>query len=285
MVCTITHETRYVYARSVFLEPQTIRLRPRSDTTQRLLRFTLEISPLPAGCSDLLELDGNTVATVWFSAPQSLFLVTSHSTVETLQSNPFDYLLEVEAERLPVMYRPLLAERLAPYYGQYAAGPAVASLVAELRSQTSSKTVAFLMALNHQLSASIQPVTRFSGDPLLPEDTLARCEGACRDVTAVFMSACDSVGLATRFISGYHIAEVQDGRQELHAWAEVYLPGAGWRGYDPSLGLVVADRHVAVAAGPSHRHVRPVEGTYRGEGAPVKMTTSVRIEGDDLSGS
>ena len=285
MICTITHETRYVYAKPVFLEPQTIRLRPRSDTTQSLLRFTLEINPRPAGCSHILEPDGNAVATVWFSTHQSLFVVTSHSTVETLQSNPFDYLLEAEAERLPITYRPLLAERLAPFYGQYTAGPAVASLVAELQNQTNSKTVAFLMALNNRLNASIQPLTRLSGDPFSPEETLSRGEGACRDVTTVFMSACDTVGLATRFISGYHIADALNGRQELHAWAEVYLPGAGWRGYDPSLGLVVADRHVAVAAGPSHRHVRPVEGSYRGEGAPVEMTTAVRIESADLPDS
>lgn len=283
MVCTIIHETRYVYGKPIFLEPQTIRLRPRCDSTQRLLEFTLEISPSPAGRAEILEPDGNTVTSVWFDTQQPHFLITSHSRVETLQSNPFDYLLDAEAERLPGTYPPMLAERLTPYGRQYAVGPAVANLVAEMLSKTRHETVPFLMALNNHLSASVQSVTRFSGDPLSPEETLSRREGACRDVTTLFMSACDTVGLATRFISGYHIAEVQDGRQELHAWAEVYLQGAGWRGYDPSLGLVVADRHVAVAAGPSHRHVRPVEGTFRGSGAPVEMTTSVRIEGDDSS--
>jgi transglutaminase-like putative cysteine protease len=112
-----------------------------------------------------------------------------------------------------------------------------------------------------------------------PGETLAGRSGACRDTAMLYVEACRSQGLAARFVSGYsmhHPPEVTE--QELHAWAEVYLPGAGWRAYDPSLGLAVADGHVALAAAPDHRLAAPVSGSYRGTGVGSAMDYRVALQ-------
>jgi SAM-dependent methyltransferase len=121
-------------------------------------------------------------------------------------------------------------------------------------------------------------VGRLDGEPMFPADTLASRTGACRDTAMLYVAACRSLGLAARFVSGYsmhHPEEVSE--HELHAWAEVYLPGAGWRGYDPSLGLAVADGHVVLAAAPDHHLAAAVSGSYRGTGVASTMRYAVEV--------
>jgi len=111
---------------------------------------------------------------------------------------------------------------------------------------------------------------------------LRRKEGACRDLAVLFMDICRSLGLAARFVSGYKYSPDTPDQHELHAWAEVYLPGAGWRGYDPSWGLAVADHHVALAAGPAPQDAMPVTGTFRGTDVLSSLDYSVEIEDREL---
>lgn len=107
--------------------------------------------------------------------------------------------------------------------------------------------------------------------PLRPEEKLKRGEGACRDIAELFVEICRSAGLAMRFVSGYASDDPKNKRY-MHAWAEVYLPGPGWRGYDPSAGEAVTDRHVAVAAGLNYENAAPVIGTYSGEADGVELS-------------
>ena len=139
-------------------------------------------------------------------------------------------------------------------------------------------TTAFLIKLADRIHHEFQHVGRFEGEPMAPEQTLSGRSGACRDTAMLFVAACRSQGLAARFVSGYsihHPPEVTE--HELHAWAEVYLSGAGWRGYDPSLGLAVADGHLVLATAPDHRLAAAVTGTYRGTGVTSTRTYALSV--------
>jgi transglutaminase-like putative cysteine protease len=154
----------------------------------------------------------------------------------------------------------------------------VADWAREMAGEVANVTNDFLMHLADTIHHGFHHVGRPDGDPMTPEETLAGRSGACRDTAMLYVAACRSLGLAARFVSGYsmhHPPEVSE--HELHAWAEVYLPGGGWRGYDPSLGLAVADGHVVLAAAPDHRLAAPVSGSYRGTGVASSMRYTVEL--------
>lgn len=277
MRLSIRHRTSYAYSAPVFLEPHFLRLRPRSDPAQEVLDYSLEISPEPAGRSDGLDPEGNWLTCVWFGDRVEGLELTAAFEVETRRHNPFDFLLTGPAFSPPApLYPEPLGEVLAPYLT--ASGCAAATELA--RSVASRESlVDFLCSLNQTLHERCQVVVREHGDPWTPERTLTEGQGACRDLAVVFLEACRNVGIAARFASGFQRGGGNDHRRFLHAWAEVYLPGAGWRGFDPTHGLAVADGHVCVAASRSPQGAAPVQGTFRGaDGITSRMATEIRVE-------
>lgn len=271
----IVHRTDYHYSRPVFLEPHLLRIRPRSDWSQRLLTFDLEISPKPAGCARIVDLDGNDATQPWFSDTHDHLYIIARSVAETLREDPFDYLLEDGADRLPPPYAEQSGQ-LQPYLVRDGVDPSVQDLARSMQRDSAGVTVRFLSLLNQRINHICPTETRLEGEPLTPAQTLARGGGACRDVAVLFIATCRALGLAARFTSGYVEGSLQQERF-LHAWAEVYLPGAGWCGYDPSLGLVVADRHVALASGPTAAATRPFGGRFRGSDVEATMTVDLQI--------
>jgi transglutaminase-like putative cysteine protease len=277
----IRHQTRYDYSHPVQLQPHVIRLRPRSDGWQTLEQFSLQVTPAPIGRSDLLDLDGNTLIKLWFEplAWVEALDIAVQSTVTTHQADPFTYLLEPWALQLPLDLPQSLHQQLQPYLG----GPvdAVAQALAqEIDVATAGSLTAFLNQLNQRIHTDCQYLIRETGDPFPPGITWTEKKGSCRDFAVLFMAACRAMGLAARFVSGYQKddpAEL-DGKPELesylHAWAEVYCPGAGWRGYDPTLGLVVADRHIPLVASPDWRYAAPVTGKVNRVGGVRSGLTS-----------
>lgn len=263
----IRHRTRYRYPQPVFLEPHTVRLRPRCDGSQRVHGCRIDVDPAPAGRSEALDAEGNATLCLWFDQQIEELVVDAHSEVETLRHNPFDFLFtDADVATLPARYTPPLAALLAPALRSLG-DRAVARFAHEVaQAEGNSNTLAFLGALTQRLSASCEVVIREFGEPYAPGQTLATQRGSCRDLTVLFIEACRSQGLAARFVSGYQEGDPDQQQRYLHAWPEVYLPGAGWRGYDPTLGLTVADRHVAVAASVDPSSAAPIEGTYRGAG-------------------
>jgi transglutaminase-like putative cysteine protease len=277
----IKHTTRYTYSRTVFCEPFTVRLRPREDIAQRLLRYQLAIDPTPLGISDYLDFEGNISTQCWFNGPTCTLTLTINSLVETLRTNPFDFLLESFAIRLPFEYRPEVAAVLAPYRKPAQGDGPVAQLASEIRAASDQSTVVFLTSLAKWIAENCERTIRPQGDPLPAETTLRRRQGSCRDLAVLFAETCRTLGLAARFVSGYQAHPEDDGHRHLHAWAEVYLPGAGWRGFDPGQGLAVADQHVAVAAGLSPLAAAPTAGTFRGTGATSTMETQIVVRVSD----
>lgn len=279
----IKHATRYRYTRPVFFEPMTIRLRPREDAAQRLLRYNLWIDPQPVGMSDYVDVDGHTATQIWFDQPSTALSIVVSSVVETLRTNPFDYLLSPEGLTAPLRYNDTVRHALVPYLQQGEADSEVAAAAARLLNTSGGRLPVFLTELTQWLNADFPRYVRLEGPPLAPAETLRGQSGTCRDLAELFNAICRSVGLAARFVSGYHEREDFEGRRFLHAWSEVYLPGAGWRGYDPTAGLAVADRHVALAASASPILSAPTCGTFRGNGAESTMETQLVIRTADRS--
>jgi transglutaminase-like putative cysteine protease len=259
----------------VYLEPQTIRLRPRDDGSQRVLQYAVSISPSPAGCTDCLDQDGNVVTEAWFEGPTDTLSIQSAFAVETLRQNPFDFLLRPGTGALPLLYSPAVHFALEPYMRQSSAG--VREFSASLAAGA-GHALDFLTLLNRTLCGEFEYAVRETGAPHTAETTLQTREGSCRDLAVLFCEAARAAGIAARFVSGYQCGPVRDGSKvQMHAWAEVYLEGGGWRGYDPSSGLAVGTGHVAVAAAADPALAGPVSGTFRGN-AEASMEFAIALQ-------
>lgn len=276
----IKHVTRFAYSGPVFCEPLTVRLRPRCDAAQRLLRWRVRVDPQPAGMSEIVEADGHTSLRLWFTALTCDLAITTTSLVETLRTNPFDYLLEAKSAALPVAYAEDLQATLAAYCAPLDASPAVVALAEGLRQDAAGATMDFLRLATMRLHETIRREERLVGPPLDAAQTLARGSGSCRDLAALFVEVCRNVGLAARFVSGYEASGDDRGEHHLHAWTEVYVPGGGWRGYDPSVGLAVTDRHVAVAAARVPSAAAATTGAFRSSVAKSRLETQIVLRAD-----
>ena len=224
--------------------------------------FALAVQPIPQGRSDFLDLDGNNSIKLWFSNSTEQLSIQIMSEVETSCSNPFNYLLESWAAVLPFKYPQSLFEQLAPYLQPY--GFVVDSVALELAQDlliaNQNNTLDFLFALNQRIYQDCEYIVRETGEPFAPGVTWRNKQGSCRDYAVLFMEVCRAIGIAARFVSGYQEGDRDTLNRDLHGWVEVYLPGGGWRGYDPTLGLVVSDRHIPVAASAIPRNTAPVSG-------------------------
>lgn len=277
MLFEIKHVTKFSYSSPVFLEPHTLRLRPRCDVSQHLLNYELNVEPDLAGQTECIDLDGNSVTRIWFSGNQRSVSITTRSTVEPLRHNPFDYVLDSESLALPVEFGAEVAKSLSPYMDRSSLKDEVFHFSRGISDQADGMTLPFLTALTRRIYESFECFLRPEGDPWDPSVTLAIGRGACRDLAVLEMEAIRAAGLPARFVSGYRPGDPKANNQELHAWVEVYLPGAGWRGYDPTTGLAVSDGHVALAAGSDARIAAPTSGSFRGTGVTSSIWTSIEV--------
>ena len=283
----ISHTTTYTYSQPVTLQPHIVRLRPRSDAAQTMQMFSLMVSPIPVQQCPIVDLDGNTLLKVWFPADSAESLtVQVLSQVETHRSNPFDYLLEPWAVRLPIDYPSSLLRQLQPYLGgQQLKYPSPVDAIAlqlaqEIFQGVDAATTTFLTNLNQQIYQNCKYMIRETGEPQPAGMTWATKLGSCRDFAVLFVEVCRAIGLAARFVSGYQEGDLDQDDRHLHAWAEVYLPGAGWRGYDPTQGVAVADRHIALVSSADSSYAAPISGSFKQAGSvQSKMTYQLVIQG------
>ena len=264
MLIQVEHETRYRFNRPVFLEPHLLRLAPRPDTAQTVEGFSLTVNPAPSGRCDIIDASGNPATWLWFEGLTRELVIVSRSTVRTLRSNPFDYLLQPGAFSLPPVLSPAVREALEPCL-RTDVDRAVQQLTSDLLREAEGTPLSFLSALNDWLNRNIAVAPRPEPGIQTVAETLASAQGACRDVAVVFMAACRNVGIPARYVSGYQTGGSGHTEHDLHAWAEAYLPGAGWRGFDPTAGLWVAEHHVSLCAAHHPDLTAPVVGSFRGE--------------------
>lgn len=276
MRLAIQHCTEYHYSQPVFLEPLTLRLRPRCDVVQTLDQYSVNVFPAPTGISHCVDLDGNGTDTVWFNGVHEKLVIIVNATVLTHRSDPFDFLItDTTALTLPLVYEQRLLPSLTPYLQRQQESTDLAAFSRSIQTEAEGNTVRFLSLLAEHICNTFRYSVREQGDAWTAQTTLEKKSGACRDFALLYIDACRSAGIAARFVSGYSYADAA-AEHHLHAWVEAYLPGAGWRGFDPSEGLAVADRHIAIATGRNAEDASPVYGLFRGDARP-QLTASVSI--------
>jgi transglutaminase-like putative cysteine protease len=284
MFIRLVHLTRYVYSEPVSFAPHALYLRPRETSRQRLHSFALEIAPAARRIATTDPLD-NALDWAYFAPenPATKLEIRSELLVETLDTNPFDFFLKPTALTFPFTYD--VADRilLAPNLTLRADSPAPHLLRAWLNQHLAAapaETVPFLMALNTTLQRVLTYTRREEQGIQSAADTLARGSGSCRDYAVLLIELCRTLGLAARFVSGYLYEPAASGaapplQPSMHAWAEVYLPGAGWRGLDPTRGMFCDDAFVPVAHAAFAENVNPIQGTFYGPATVTSQLTTI----------
>ncbi len=271
MIYSIKHKLEYHYSSPVSLDPHRVLLKPCTDGSQTLKQFVLKINPHPFQVTEITDALGNPGQEIWFDGKTENLTLEASSIVEVTRKNPFDYVLRSDSLHLPVKYPASLVSSLKPFLEIGKEDPHVREFAAMTARRAGFEPIGFLSQLCLIINRHIQHIRRDEGFPWRPEKTLAAGKGACRDMAVLFIACCRSQGLAARFTSGYAFQITDDIEDDLHAWAEVYLEGAGWRGYDPSSGLAVADQHITLASAPDAELVTPVAGAFRAS----KVTTAL----------
>ncbi|MBS0632371.1 MAG: transglutaminase family protein [Verrucomicrobia bacterium] len=286
MFLRIQHLSRYTYAQPVAFAPHALYLRPRETPRQRLHEFSLSISPAPRRVA---TSDAGDNALEWaYFEPGAMFTeleFRTESLVETLDSNPFDFFLSPSALNFPFAYTPAERHVLAPSL-LLPDGSDPAQLNTWLASHFATPptdTVSYLTALNTAVRSALSYNRREEPGIQSPAQTLALGTGTCRDYAVFFIALCRHLGLAARFVSGYvydpPTATIPNPLPpDLHAWAEVYLPGAGWRGLDPTRAIFCDDAYVPLAHAALAESVNPIQGNFvGGAGVASNLHTSLTL--------
>lgn len=261
---SILHRTYYNFPQAVTLGPHRLRLRPREGHELRIESSSLDITP-PARLRWQRDAEDNSVAIATFEQPAKQLVIESKVIIQQYNETPLDFLVADYAVEFPFDYTANDLVVLAPYR-QQADAPSLQSWLDGVRPQGERlQSYELLRRLTRHIHQSMRYQVREEPGVQSAEQTLAMGMGSCRDFAALLMEAARRLGFAARFVSGYIYAPPSPNDYgATHAWTEVYLPGPGWKGFDPTTGEVVGGEHVSVAVSHSPEAVPPVEGSYVG---------------------
>ena len=282
----LTHRTEYVYDRLTALGPQIVRLRPAPHSRTPILSYSLNITPKDHFINWQQDPFGNYLARLVFPEKTHEFKVTVDLVADMATINPFDFFVDENARDWPFKYEAELKEELTPYLKAAEPGPLLRDYIRGLKIEAKT-SLDFIWALNQQLQHDIRYLIRMEPGVQTPEETLKNCSGSCRDSGWLLVHILRHYGLAARFVSGYLIQLKADMKSldgpsgtdhdftDLHAWAEVYLPGAGWIGLDPTSGLFAGEGHIPLAATPAPQSAAPITGVH--EEAEVQFSHHMQV--------
>ncbi len=269
----LNHKTRYRYAKPVWLSPHVVRLRPAPHCRTPVPSYSLKITPAEHFINWQQDPYSNRLARLVFPRKTTEFCVEVDLVAELTVTNPFDFFLEKYAEEYPFKYDPILTKELGPYLKKRAAGPKLRALTEELR-RGKIRTVDYLVEVNQAIQRRIKYLIRMEPGVQSPEKTLRLQSGSCRDSAWLQVQLLRHFGLAARFVSGYLIQLAPDVKSldgpsgpekdftDLHAWTEVYLPGAGWVGLDATSGLMADEGHIPLACSAEPVTAAAISGSF-----------------------
>jgi transglutaminase-like putative cysteine protease len=268
---SIYHLTHYKYDRPVFLGPQVIRLRPAPHSRTKVLSYSQRVSPTKHFVNYQQDPYGNWITRYVFPEPVREFKIEVDLVADMSIYNPFDFFIEDDAEHWPFKYPESLDDDLSIYRRAEKPGAKLAAFLKTV-PRAKARTVDFIVDVNRRVANSIEYVIRLEPGVQTPEETFITGKGSCRDTSWLLVNAFRHLGLAARFVSGYLIQlkpdlQALDGPSgtevdftDLHAWVEVYLPGTGWVGLDPTCGLLAGESHIPLAATPHYGNAAPIVG-------------------------
>ena len=271
----LNHKTLYRFDRPTQIFPHEIRLRPAAHCRTPVTGYALHVTPAQHFVNWQQDGYGNWVARLVFPEPASALEIEVGLVAEMTVINPFDFFIEPHAEHFPFGYPEPLAGELAPFLETLPPGPLLERYLEAVRTDMPAEaplTIDFLVGLNRRLQRDIRYNIRMAPGVQTPEETLSLQRGSCRDSAWLLVQIARHLGLAARFVSGYLIQLSADQKSlegptgpaedftDLHAWAEAYLPGAGWLGLDPTSGLLAGEGHLPLACTASPQSAAPVTG-------------------------
>ncbi|MBL8704546.1 MAG: transglutaminase family protein [Rhodospirillales bacterium] len=280
------HRTEYRYDRLISVGPQIVRLRPAPHARTPILAYSLKADPDPHFLNWQQDPQSNYLARYVFPEKTDRLCFTVDLVADMAVINPFDFFLEPTAEEFPFEYDHVLDEELAPFRKAAPAGPLLSAYLAKV-DRRRRRTIDFLVEINMKLQHDIRYIVRMEPGVQTPEETLGRAEGSCRDSGWLLVQMLRHLGFAARFVSGYLIQLVADEKPlegpegptadftDLHAWCEVYLPGAGWIGLDPTSGLLAGEGHIPLACSPEPGSAAPITGAIEKAEAVLDFKMSV----------
>jgi transglutaminase-like putative cysteine protease len=287
VLVALQHVTRYRYNRPISLGPQIIRLRPAPHCRTAIRAYSLKVEPAQHFVNWQQDPNGNWLARFVFPERTTEFSITVDLLADMSVINPFDFFVDPAATNFPFAYPAEFDEELAPYHSRETPGLLLAEYLKSI-SREPQNIVDFLVALNQRLQREIRYLVRLDPGVQAPEETLKLASGSCRDTAWLLVHILRHLGLAARFVSGYLIQLVPDLKAldgpagstadftDLHAWTEVYIPGAGWVGLDPTSGLLTGEGHLPLAATPHYRAAAPISGGV--EAADVEFSFAMKID-------
>ena len=282
----LNHVTHYRYDRLVTLGPQVVRLRPAPHSRTRILAYSLRVEPAKHFLNWQQDGQSNYLARLVFPEPTREFRVEVDLVAEMAVFNPFDFFVEPYAENFPFSYTLEDRFELMPFMRRLEPGKQFREYLKSV-DLTPRRTIDFLVELNRRLNGEIKYLIRLEPGVQTPEETLTKACGSCRDSSWLLVQLLRHLGFAARFVSGYLIqlkADVKalDGPSgtdkdftDLHAWCEVYLPGAGWIGLDPTSGLLAGEGHIPLACSPAPGSAAPISGAV--DKAEVQFAHSMSV--------
>lgn len=277
MKLKVKHTLSYTYAEAVTLTPHYVYLTPKVSPYQELIYNRLVVSPTPDLLVKNLDAEGNTQHIIYVNKPCERFELSSEIIIESQPFNPFNFVyFPFAAQNLPFSYLEDEKLLLRPYLDEEGITTLIHQTARKLAADANWNTAAYLQKVCEYIQGNITYEVRIDGSAFEPHKTLTEQHGSCRDFSVLMIAFCKSIGIAARFVSGYCYGSERQAH-ELHAWVEVYLPGGGWRGFDPTEGHSVNENYIALARSAQADLINPVTGTYKSK-TPVNSELKAYVD-------
>lgn len=278
MILEVEHRLSYRYSGFVHLNPHYFYLTPNLTPFQRLVSYEMTVLPQADKLIRNIDQEGNIQHVCFVNMDTRLFEVKTEFTMESDDFNTYDFIFfPYETARLPFRYPEKLARYTDIYFKVNRVSAEVSALSARLAAEAGYSTLDFLTGVTTYISRNFRYISRERGEAMEPEETLRLGSGSCRDFSVLMMALCKAQGMVARFVSGYLFGNNRH-EHDLHAWVEVFLPGGGWRGFDPTEGQSVNKNYITLANSLEPSGINPVRGSFRGmPGVRSELETYVSI--------